>query len=383
MASPIKVGLLLHFYQPWWQFPHVLSKIVDECYRPIFSWLDHQPRFALSANINWSLLELLRRHGHDDIIALMRRCVSEGKIELFGTAAHHPIMPLISETEAARQIERDHQGKNSVGLPQSSCGGFYLPEYAYSRDVVPPLRDAGYVYTIADDAAYAAQHASVPFDHVPRVGGLGIFLRSRQWGNALAHGQYDFDRLNKDFTRDIGRWFAGRLGYVVLATDAETFGHHHKKLIDWLLKPMVENWTGPRSPAEILPFERLWTMFGHGSPDSVVPPSSWSTEPRDFVTGNHFPLWKSPDNIYHQALWKLVDIARRFGAVAELDNDVQKALSSCCWWQVSGRPYFNPQLMMYGARKALEIIDRSADDKARQEGHKAFEHLVNLPGINR
>ena len=27
----LKIGLLLHFYQPWWQFPKVLEQIVAQC----------------------------------------------------------------------------------------------------------------------------------------------------------------------------------------------------------------------------------------------------------------------------------------------------------------------------------------------------------------
>ncbi len=383
MANRIKVGLLLHFYQPWWQFSDVLARISDECYRPIFRWLEAFPRFAFSANVNWSLLELLRRDGHDDVVALIKNAADRRRIELFGTAAHHPIVPLLSDAETERQIVRDRDGKRGLGLPDNTCAGFYLPEYAFSRDIVRPIKRAGYDFTVADDAAFAAQHGGVPFDRVPLVQGLGVFLRSRQWGNVLSWGRYDFDRFAPEFVRSIEAWFGGRSGYVVLATDAETFGHHHRQLFDRLLKPMIENWYGPGSPVEILPFQRLFDAYGGNSHEFAVPPSTWSTEPHDFVTGNHFPLWNSPDNIYHQALWRLVNVARRFGDTPGLEDDVLKMLSSCCWWQVSGRPCFNPRLMMCGARKALDIIEKAADEAVRQEGRQAYEALVRLPGINR
>lgn len=383
MEPGIRIGVLLHFYQPWWQYEHVLARIADECYRPIFQWLNGRPGFAFSANISWSLLELLDRHGHYDVIALMRRAVERGQIELFGTAAHHPILPLISETETDRQITRDRDGKRTLGLPESTCGGFYLPEYAFNRDVIRPLQRAGYDFTVADDALFGAQHGYVPFDRLPKVDGLGIFLRSRQWGNAISWGKFDFDRFSREFPRDIGSWFRGRPGYVVLATDAETFGHHHRRLFDWLLKPMVENWCHPDSPVVITPFQKLFERFGPHSGETDVPPGSWSTEVGDFVAGNHFPLWKSPDNVYHRALWRLTDVARRCSQNREIEEDVLKLLSSCCWWQVSGRPYFNPGLMMNGARKALEIIAKSADEAAQREGRDAFESLIRLPGISR
>lgn len=382
MAPTVNIGLLLHFYQPWWQFPHVLTRIANECYRPIFRWLDSRQGFAFSANVPWSLLELLHQGGHYDLVDLMRLTASQRRIEPFGTVAYHPIVPLSTEDETARQVEHDRRGKRWIGFPPG-IEGFYLPEYAYDERSAAWLSRAGYVYTVADDAAFAAQHGYVPYDHVPKVEGLGIFLRSRQWGNALSWGRYDFDRFRAEFVEGMASWFDGRDGYVILATDAETFGHHHPGLIEKLLRPMVEAWSDPSGPVRIVPFSELFALYGQRPNGDPVPPSSWSTEPHDFVTGNHFPLWNSPDNIYHRALWRLADVARRFVADPAAEEDVLKALSSCCWWQVSGRPNFNPRLMMLGARKALDVIDRVGDEEAKEQGRSAFEALVGLPGVSR
>lgn len=381
----IKVGLLLHFYQPWWQFNGTLSRIVDECYRPILQWVNDRPGFAFSANFNWSLIELLDRNGYSDVIGLLKSAVVDGKIELFGTAAHHPILPLLAPAEIQRQIVFDGERKAGLGIPASTCGGFYLPEYAFKAKNMSVLRRAGCVFTIADDALFAAQHnGCVPFDRVPVVDGVSVFLRSRNWGNALSFGEYDFDRFNRQFTEGTGAWFAGRTGYVVLATDAETFGHHHRMHIEWLLKPMVECWSREGSSVEIVSFQGLLGFFGKDPLDIAIPPSTWSTEISDFVRGDYYPLWNSPGNVYHRALWRLVNVTRRFGARPEVHEDILKVLSSCFWWQVSGRaPIFNPSLMMIGARKAMEIIERLGNEKALADGRRAFETLVKLPGINR
>lgn len=383
MKPDIKIGLLLHFYQPWWQFPATLASIADECYRPIFRWLEKFPRFALSANINWSLIELLRANGHDDLLALMAGAVRRRQVELFGTAAHHPIMPLLNGMEMGRQIAHDAFRKNEAGFPAATCGGFYLPEYAFGREVIGPLKEAGWQFTVADDALYAARHGRVPFETVPRVDGLGVFLRSRLWGNALSQGKYDFDRFAAEFVPQIGDWFAGHGGYVILATDAETFGHHHKNGFEHLLKPLVERWTVAGTEADIVPFDWLWNRFPTDRAAADVPPGSWSTEHSDAVALNHFPLWNSPDNVYHQTLWRLINLARPLGAKAEVYDDTLKALSSCSWWQVCGRPSFSPGLMMKGADKALEVVNRVGDDATRREAHGLYETLLRLPGVRR
>jgi len=381
MDSGPKIGLLLHFYQPWWQSAAVLDRIVNECYRPIFRWADARQGFSFSANINWSLLELLWHHGHDEVVELMERSVRNGKVELFGTAAYHPIMPLRVDTENLRQIQWDRERKAQMDFPIGNCGGFYLPEYAFSREALRPIRETGYSFTVADDACYGAQHGNVPFDRIPKVDGTYVFLRSRRWGNALSQGAYDFDRLNREMVPDLRRWFDGRAGYLILATDAETFGHHHPRLFDWLLKPLVEQWTGPGGTTEIMTFEALCGRFGPGSVEESVPSSSWSTESYDYVRGDHFPLWDSPGNIYHEALWRLVNLVRPLGALPNAEEEVLKVLSSCCWWQVSGRPSFNPRLMMHGAKKARDLIERIENDAVRRAGLEAYDRLASLPGI--
>jgi len=276
---------------------------------------------------------------------------------------------------------RDATGKFNHGLPPYSVPGFYLPEYAYSREIIPPLQRAGFRFAVMDDAIFGARHGRVPFDTVPQIDDFRVFLRSRRWGDALARGAYDFDRFNREFPQDVNAWLGGQRGYVVLATDAETFGHHHRRHLDWLLKPLVEQWSRPEAPATIVPFADLLAEFGQRACDVSLPPGSWSTEVSDFVSGNHFPLWDSSENLYHQALWRLVNLARGYGDRPAAEDDVLKILSSCCWWQVSGRPNFNPKLMMHGAKKALEVVQRCGDEAAKQAARQAFGQLIRLPGI--
>jgi len=83
------------------------------------------------------------------------------------------------------------------------------------------------------------------------------------------------------------------------------------------------------------------------------------------------------DNIYHQALKKLVTSPAGSGPLPDPRKTFLKMLSSCCWWQVSAAE-LQPQLMMLGARGPWRSSSGPAT-QGLQEGRKAFEHLVNLP----
>ena len=376
MSPKIRLTLLLHFYQPWWQFPGTLATVVERCYMPIFKWLSRHQGFAFSANISWSLLELLEKNGYDELIALMRDAVETEKIELLGTDAYHSILPCITDIHIARQIAKDREGKRSVGLPPHTVPGFYLPEYAYERRILYPLQCAGYKFTVADDALFAAQHGKVPFDWIPTVDDFRVFLRSRNWGNIVSYQDQNFNAFRKDFEENVAKWFGEKTGYVVIATDAETFGYHWENLIRWLLVPMVENWRAG-SRVELCPFSELARSFP--AREATVPPGSWSTETSDAAKGDWFPLWNSRFNIFHEKLWRLVNLALEFADDPVVRCDALKTTSSCQWWWVSGRNgNWKPEFMMLGAYKALEIVERAGNENAKAEARHIITDIKRI-----
>lgn len=388
MAFRARIGLLLHFYQPFWQSQQVLDQIVRECYLPIFRWVNSRPGFAFSANIQWSLIELLIKHDHRELLEMMRRTVADGKVELFGTAAHHPILPLLTREEQERQLVFDRESKKRAGFPIATCGGIYLPEYAWDPKIVPALKGSGGQFTVVDDALFAHVHGGkVPFNRLPLVKGLAVFLRSRLWGDKISLGENgrrhcDFDRLARELPSGLHNWFGDQDGYFVLAFDAETFGHHVKNFVEWLLIPLVDHWGHGAEPVGIAPFQDLYGIYAPLSEERDVPAGTWSTEISQYHAGVPFPLWDDSANAYHRALWKLVDIARQFGERPEASEDVMKVLSSCAWWQVAYHSGpLNAKYMMPNARLARDVIERCGDEAAKKAGRAAFKALLKLPGV--
>jgi len=385
----LKIGLLLHFYQPWWQFPKVLAQIVAQCYRPILRLIKEEKGFCFSANINYSLLELLDRNSGEnpvrlslsdssfaDVIEGFGEAVKNGKIELLGSTAYHPIMPLVSQKMQMAQMVTDALYKKISWDIEKNCNGVYLPEMAFSRSILPNLGANKYEWTIIDDEPFRVEYGYVPFDSIALLNGLKIFLRSNYWSNKIAGGELPtFAAMREKMERDIPDWTKNRPAYLILAMDAETFGHHHKGLIEKLLTPMLKEW-GSGGLGILTPIEGIGRLFPPMRL-SHLENGTWATSENDIREKDFYPLWNSKFNEHHENLWRLVNIALKYARQAGADRDCLKIASSCHWWWIS-RARWEPKFMMLGAGKAMEVIDKYGSECEKKEGKKIFENLEVL-----
>jgi len=365
-----KIGLLLHFYQPWWQFPTVLHQISNQCYRPILRLVNEIDGFCFTANVNLSLLELLD-NSLSDVKSGFKDAVEMGKIELMGSPAQHPILPLIPEFLQRAQIEEDEKRKESQFDIKRNCRGFFLPEMAFARKDIGLLKECGYRWTVIDDKLFGAKNPSaVPYNHIITHEGFKIFMRSRLWSNIISFDHSTFDEFKSRLERDMVGWTKGAPAYLIIAMDAETFGHHTFDLFEKFLKPMLLNWAG----SKIVPIETIGQNFPTRSV-SYLHDSSWSTELDDLERSNPYPLWKSRFNIYHLKLWELVELAlNHFDHCRE---DCLKITSSCHWWWIS-RNNWNPDFMKFGAKKAIEIIRNHGYPEEISNAEKIYKELKEL-----
>lgn len=382
----LKIGFLLHFYQPWWQDYRVLNEIVNQCYRPILNLLDRAPGFCFSANVNYSLLELLDRgypewtdgyildRSFCDVICNFRKAVEEKKIELLGSTAYHPIMPLIPRNMQIMQMTADTQLKRTLWGIEKNCNGIFLPELAFSQNILPNLKACGYHWTVLDDGTFKAQYRNVPFDRIVSLGGFRILLRSSYWSNRIAYGELkSFYDIVSETEIEITKWVKNQPAYIIIALDAETFGHWHPYLMEKFLEPMINIWG---RAGIITPIEEISQSFP--SWDLIrIADGSWATTEDDFWKDDSFPLWKSKFNEHHQNLWRLVNIALRYAEQPGASWDCLKIVSSCHWWWIS-RGRWNPEFMKFGARKAMRIIEKFATKEEAAEAKEIFKKLDSL-----
>jgi len=239
-----------HFYQPPREDPftgEILpepdaapygnwnERITAECYAPNAE-AGHFER--ISFNLGETLAGWLDRHAHPtyaSIVAAARAYrESHGVAGALAQPFHHTILPLASRRDKICQIRwglagfRFRFGHEPLGM--------WLPEMAVDGETLEALAAEGVRFTLLSDEQVEM--------HAPAGGGpysvsLGnsdefrIFVRDRSTSNALSFQMPDGPQMDE--------WLRERLGasgqrehLLLIASDGETFGHHHTQGVEFL-----------------------------------------------------------------------------------------------------------------------------------------------------
>jgi hypothetical protein len=145
-----KVSLLLgvHAHQPAGNFPEVVAKAHDLCYRPFLQTLHRYPQFRFALHASGPLLDTLFERYPEDM-RLLREMVGRGQVELFGAGDTEPVLASIPERDRVTQIRAlSEKLEREFGQrPQ----GAWLAERVWEAAVVPALAGCGIRYVIVDD----------------------------------------------------------------------------------------------------------------------------------------------------------------------------------------------------------------------------------------
>jgi alpha-amylase/alpha-mannosidase (GH57 family) len=400
---------LFHFYQPPTQLPSVLNKICQESYRPLIEVFRQHPSAKATFNINGVLTEMLSDHGQNDIIEGLKELAEKGQIEFTGSAKYHPILPLIPPEESRRQIEINKTANAFYfGKKAFKPSGFFPPEMAYSRAVLPAVIATGHQWIILSGVACPADW---PVDKVYQIEHdgkrLAVFFRDDILSNKIS-----FHELGPgDFLNHLRACKGEKENvYVVTAMDAETYGHHIKHWEELFLGEVYAELEIKRETyseikqrtalaheatklidetveqVDTVTIGQLLSLFPAG--EVIDPkPSSWSTTAQDINAGNPYPLWDDKGNEIHRLLWEHLQIVMEISkkALESADNDESKhfaniarglqdrALQSDQFWWASRRPMWDINLIHMGlidqwrvilnAYRALNVSGASGDIK--------------------
>ena len=302
--APQSVVIHGHFYQPPREDPwldevaaeptaapfHDWNERIDrECYRAVVAARRYAPdgRIAgivntlasLSFNVGPTLLEWLERHAPRTYAGVLEadRLSRErhgGHGNAIAMPYHHAILPLASRRDKVTEVRwgiadfRRRFGREPVGM--------WLPETAVDDETLDVLAADGVRFTIV------APHQ---VRETPARGFPGWYQTAG--GRAIALFVYDggisHDVAFGGLLRDAQTWLDRLLGagahgapsaLVAVATDGETYGHHHhfgEVALAWLLGAL-ETHAGVR-------VENFASFLARNPPEQrveLVEPSSWS-----------------------------------------------------------------------------------------------------------
>ena len=361
---------LLHIYQPIWQKPAMLQRIIRESYQPIIDWLIKHPQINITLNIQGVLVDLLAKYDKpllNKIILLVNR----QQIELTGSAQYHAFLPLLSKTEIVRQIRLNEQTLSKYFKQKFLRRGFFLPEMAYHPKIVSLLEQIGYQWIILDEIAFSGKIGQVNFNQAYQIKTTKIKVVFRQqtgsnfWHSGAIKTITDFwQQLTKD----------NRIkNFLITACDGENLGHHQPA--------MLPLWQQAISSQRVTTLTISQLLAKYKKTVFVEPVKcSWASREIELQDGIPYLLWQDPNNPIHQLQWQLTNLVIKEITKQQKDinyliarRKLDRALFSCQYWWASASPWWEPKFIRQGAKELI-----IAYQSLNQPANKISKLLINI-----
>lgn len=153
----------------------------------------------------------------EDIIPIYKSLHETGRVELMTTPYSHPLLPLLREENAKRQISVGQANfKSAFGFTPKSM---WSPECAVSQDSMRILGEMGIENTVTGASVTGSQGQW-------QVSGVNLFARDDHISDAIG---FEYQHWNpEDAARDIKRRVLENPGLTVIALDGENFLPYYK-----------------------------------------------------------------------------------------------------------------------------------------------------------
>jgi hypothetical protein len=217
------------------------ERITVECYAP-----NAEPRpdgsgsnFELiSFNLGGTLAHWLDEHAHDTYNRIVAAEGNNWKTYGVGNGlaqpVHHTILPL------ARRRDKYCQVRWGIASFEHRFGhrpeGLWLPEMAVDYETLEVLADEGIRFTILSGEQVRGDlgAGAGPYRVALSDGNeIAVFLRDASLSNALSFQMPDLAHVEDWIKEQLG-WRCRLGGLQLIATDGETFGHHHRQGVEVL-----------------------------------------------------------------------------------------------------------------------------------------------------
>ena len=296
MTASKSVVIHGHFYQPPRENPWTgridaeptaapdhdwNARITRECYTPLVSIpigaIDDPPRIDaynfLSFDVGPTLIEWLEKEAPDTWSAMVQGDRQSrarlGHGNAMAMPYHHVILPLSSRRDKRTEVRwgiADFR-KRFGRVPE----GMWLPETAADLETLDVLAEEGIAFTVLAPHQVTKPPADGRAGTVKTSGGRSIAVFA--YDGALSH-DVAFGPLVRDPAEWEKRILASGADVVSMATDGETFGHHHKGG-DVALGTLVHHLAARRG-RRIENFASALAAHPPREELTLVAPSSWS-----------------------------------------------------------------------------------------------------------
>jgi len=387
--SPRSIVIHGHFYQPPRDDPRTgiipveinaapdhdwNERIERECYGPVSRSLG-----SVSFDFGPTLLQWMERAAPDTYAAVLAADRASGNA--VAMPYHHVILPLSPRRDKTTEVRwgiadfRRRFGREPEGM--------WLPETAVDHETLDVLAEEGIRFTIlAPHQVNGAPAGGLP-GWYPTAASRRIAIFTYDGG--LSHG-VAFGPLVNDAAQWVDRLTSASGDLVAIATDGETYGHHHKGG-DVTLARVLET-LGQRSDMRVENFASFLARRPPEAEVGIVSPSSWSCPHgverwraecgcRAAPERNTQQRWRAP---LRAALeWLSEEVRAQFEREGrplptELEHQLLRMFTSCGWFfdDIAG---IESVIVL---RSAARVIDLVGPQGARLEAG-LLERLALAP----
>lgn len=366
----------LHFYQPANIDAFVIKEATERSYLRILRALEKNKNIKFTANITGCLILRWEELGYNNILKIIKKLVKRGQLELAGTAAYHPILPLIPKEEAKIQIrENEKIIKKSFG--NIKMRGFFMPEMAYSAEAAKLIKALGYEYLILEEISYNGKLNQVNFNNVYRDknSGLKIIFRSRTFSHS-----YVPEKIGKIIEKK-----GGGKKIIITATDAELYGLRHIDPNGKFEKLLKNKKIKTLTISEFIKNKKAVPVFPVAA--------NWESTEEEIKNKQPYSLWFNKKNEIQKKLWQLAHLA--YAATEKFKNDgnfhwarwhLVRGLASCTFWWASEKDFrhifgpisWGPDMIERGANELIRSIRSLDNPKTRPIKIKAEKLFTKI-----
>lgn len=368
----------LHLYQPANSEAKNIKEATEASYSRLLRALEEHPEIKFTLNISACLISYWDYLGYSDLIKRFKKLLDKNQIELTGSAAYHPLLPLIPEKEAIKQIKEQEEILKKYFGKSVKLAGFFLPEMACSPAVARLIKKMGYLWLILDEISAAGKLNKIDTEKIykDKISGLKIIFRSRSLSNGFAPDIL-LDLINKKMENNKA---------FVSATDAELYGLRHIDHTAEFEKLLKQRGIKTLTISEFI-------RNTNAAEEIILRPSNWESTEKEIKNDEPYALWSGKKNKIQKKLWQLALLA--CAAVEKNNKDkniywarwhLSRGLSSCAFWWASGRDFrrvfgplaWGPDEIERGANELIRSIRSLENTKTRAEKIKGEKLLLKI-----